>query len=441
MAAEIEVLPSKALFVEMLTKDIALDKAILDLVDNSLDGARKLKGDSGASLDGLQISVKVNADRFEISDNCGGFSIEHAKNYAFRLGRPKKAPTVKGSIGRFGIGMKRAFFKIGRKIELTSTTANEYFKVIIDVDKWLEDENEWHFSFAETKTGQNNSTDATGTVIKITELTEETAINFGQEKFINALSAEIRNAQSTYLGRGITILYNGIALIAAPWEIIEGDGFSPYSNSFDYPSNGSVIKVRILAGVGPSAPTKAGWYIFCNGRMVVEADQSRLTTWVGKSQDEEFPLPKYHNQFSKFRGYVSFDSEDPDALPWNTTKTSVDVDSAVYNHTRQKMFKAARPVIDFLNKLDAENDADEEERPLMKAIEAAKTKSITEDFSEGSFQTPTPKPTPKGPKQVSISYKKPFEEVEALKEALNARSNRELGEMSFDIAMETQGLE
>jgi hypothetical protein len=32
--------PTKSFFVDMLTRDIALEQAILDLVDNSVDGAK-----------------------------------------------------------------------------------------------------------------------------------------------------------------------------------------------------------------------------------------------------------------------------------------------------------------------------------------------------------------------------------------------------------------
>ena len=37
--------PTKEFFVEMLTKDVSLSLAILDLVDNSVDGALRMRGD------------------------------------------------------------------------------------------------------------------------------------------------------------------------------------------------------------------------------------------------------------------------------------------------------------------------------------------------------------------------------------------------------------
>lgn len=442
-ANSIDVFPSKALFVDMLTKDIALDKSILDLIDNSLDGARSLRTGTEPSLEGLQIALNISENSFEITDNCGGFGIEHAKNYAFKLGRPKDAPSLKNSIGRFGIGMKRAFFKIGERIELTSTTRTERFTVIIDVPGWVEDEENWSFSFESTETGMDNPVEQTGTSIKITSLTENTKFSFGQQYFLNELGSEIESAQSVYLSRGMTILFNGVALLSEPWKILASDGFSPHSQEFDFPYDEETnIHVRILAGVtNESNPKQAGWYIFCNGRMVVEADQSSLTTWVGKDAQGEIAFPKFHNQFSKFRGYVSFDSESPHALPWNTTKTSVDIDAKSYVHTRQEMFKSARPVIDFLNALNAENDEEEDQRPLSIALNSTKASSIGQKFKAGTFANPKPRPKKNaGPKLTSISYKKPVAEVERLKDALNVSSNKEVGEASFEIAYDDQGL-
>ena len=63
--------------------------------------------------------------------------------------------------------------------------------------------------------------------------------------------------------------------------------------------------------------TDGGWYIFCNGRMVVRADQSQLTGW-GDSDGKR--MPKYHPDFAFFRGYVFFDCQNAALLPWTTTK-------------------------------------------------------------------------------------------------------------------------
>src|SRR5690349_10409695 len=84
--------PTKDFFVSVLVKDISLVPAIIDLVDNSVDGARRLRSVSTDpsntdSFDGLEVKIDTRRNRFRISDNCGGIPVEVAEQYAFRFGR------------------------------------------------------------------------------------------------------------------------------------------------------------------------------------------------------------------------------------------------------------------------------------------------------------------------------------------------------------------
>ena len=111
----IDANPTKGLFIDMLTRDIQLIPAILDLVDNCVDGARRLRGDE--RFDELEAHINLDENELRVRDNCGGISVEVAKKYAFRFGRPEDTPLIPGSVGRFGVGMKRAFFKLGRRFQ------------------------------------------------------------------------------------------------------------------------------------------------------------------------------------------------------------------------------------------------------------------------------------------------------------------------------------
>src|SRR5437870_1007731 len=97
----IDAAPTKDFFISMLVKDIQLVRAIADLVDNSADGARRLKGDG--PYDGLTVRIEARPDVFRIQDNCGGISIDLARKYAFRFGRPADMPPLKHSVGQFGV--------------------------------------------------------------------------------------------------------------------------------------------------------------------------------------------------------------------------------------------------------------------------------------------------------------------------------------------------
>ena len=73
----IDAMPTKELFIDMLTRDIALIPAIIDLVDNSADGAKKDNGEG--TLNDYWVRVAISPKEFKVSDNCGGISVETAQ--------------------------------------------------------------------------------------------------------------------------------------------------------------------------------------------------------------------------------------------------------------------------------------------------------------------------------------------------------------------------
>lgn len=109
--------PTKEFFVKMLTRDIELEDAILDLLDNCLDGIIRTgaKGvDSTRPYKGFEATLEISPDHFSIEDNCGGIPFEVARKYAFTMGKPPNVQdSLQGTIGMYGIGMKRAIFKLG----------------------------------------------------------------------------------------------------------------------------------------------------------------------------------------------------------------------------------------------------------------------------------------------------------------------------------------
>src|SRR5438874_13660935 len=84
--------PTKRFFVSMLTRDIELKDAILDLLDNCVDGAMRSRRSATAGNEnayaGFYAKITVSQDGFEIKDNCGGIPRDIAENSAFVLGRP-----------------------------------------------------------------------------------------------------------------------------------------------------------------------------------------------------------------------------------------------------------------------------------------------------------------------------------------------------------------
>ena len=191
--------------------------------------------------------------------------------------------------------------------------------------------------------------------------------------------------------------------------------------------------------ISESNPLHAGCYVFCNGRMLLEADQTIITGW-GEGGGET--IPKYHNQYAMVRAYVFFDSDDASKLPWNTTKTGVDIDSSIFQAVRLELIKIMRPVINFLNKLKKEREEKEgketDDTPLEKAIKEAEVSELPKININASFLAPQPKPIYHPPRTAQIKYDKPIDEVDKIKRVLKVRTNWEVGAKTFEYFLQME---
>lgn len=445
----IDASPTKDFFISMLVRDIELVDAIADLVDNCVDGARRIrpKGD----YDGLWVRIEANPEHFRIADNCGGIDIVTARNYAFRFGRPKGMKTTPHSVGQFGIGMKRALFKLGTNFTVESKTVSSNFSMTVDVNEWKkddepesaapgkdnnngdkkEDRDRWAFRFDTLREDLKVPPEKTGTIIEVTELNEGVRSEFGLENFRIRLVSTLEAKHQYSLNAGLAITLNKTPLKFTAAELLRSKELKPAYRELEYkPDKKTPVDVRLFAGLADSDPDSGGWYVFCNGRLVVNADKTIRTGW---GEGHDITLPKYHNQYARFRGYAFFDSDDAALLPWNTSKTDVALDSPTYQATRQQMISMTRPVIDFLNKVRQEERlaAETGERPLMEEIERAKPADLEDIKVQPSFIAPKAPPPPPLPEVKLISYRKPLEQINKVKKVLKARSLREIGEKTF----------
>lgn len=429
---KVKVEPTKDLFVYILTRDISHQAAIVELLDNSVDGAKRVAEDA-SDLSDFWVEIDFNDQSFSICDNCGGIPLEVAQEYAFRFGRAEGMERVAGSIGQFGVGMKRALFSFGRKYIVESATEKDWFRLEVDLKKWMAEKDSWDFNLVDY--GQNNGVKVIGTRIEVTDLIDDSASQFEQSRFRTRVENEIRQKHGFFIARGLAVRVCGSTIPSHQWQLIADNQFSPKYLEKTYNGGEAPVKTRIYAGVGRSNPSDAGWYIICNGRLVLNADKSEKTGWIGRPTelDAITGTPRYHNQFARFRGYVLFDSDDAGRLPWNTTKTDIDPDDAIWLDTRETMAGVMRPVIDFLNLVDSESDLPEGERPLTAALAAAKSKSIAEVTTEQRFNYPK-SPRPPKPKEVSIQFRKDKDRVEALQEAMGTTSARDTGDAAFEDA-------
>lgn len=439
----IEGNPTKKFFIDMITRDISIEDAIIDLLDNSIDGANRINPNNYSNLN---IHITVNQDCFEITDNCGGFSIDTAKKYAFRFGRPEDAPKGNGTVGRFGIGMKRSLFKIGKNFTVESKYMKDSFKVEVDVEEWskkvrtIKNEygssdiiDDWSFTYIETP-----ETDADdGTSIKITNLNPEVSNLFGDESFLTTLADNIQKLLNFSLQKGLTIYLNEKLLSGKRVELLLSDNIIPYH------IEGTINNVRykLIAGLGGiGEPKLSGWYIYCNDRLVLEADTSSITGWGVQ------PIPKWHIDHVMFRGILFLDSEETLNLPLTTTKKGIDATSEVYKAILPLMKNGMLKVCEFLKKIPQMADEANSYRKMLwentEKMGAIELKAHNFTNEEKVFVAP-PLDTDiiaKKKSTVRIAYDVSKQIAEVAREHARAKTYKELGETTFDYYLKLEEL-
>ena len=431
--------PVKNFFINMITKDIQLADCILDLLDNCVDGAQRLNGKEHAlpvldsSYEGFKAEITIEPNQFIIKDNCGGISLENAKNYAFNFGRNPYAPPLPDkSIGLYGIGMKRAIFKIGRVITVFSSTKKEAFKVGINVDEW-KNKNGWYFDLDECKAWE-----PPGTAISIDDLTEGTKVEFEDKRFINKLRTIIARDYSIFLQSGFKVFLNGLEIDPYEFSLREGEDFKPLKISYaDETEEGVVVKIQAGMAVGPISDEEIpfdrsspkidyyGWFVSCNDRIVLAGDKTEKTVWGHDN------FTRWHGQYNGFMGIISFYAEDPYKLPWDTTKRNLDVASPLYKRAVQKMKDATRPWVNYTNV--RKEDLDEAKR--LESL--AESKPMKQLSNSSQMQLPKIIARPKV-EYTSIQYQKPLAEVRTVKKALGSvlLSNKDVGIRTFEYYLE-----
>ena len=429
--------PTKDFFINMLTRDIDLNDAILDLLDNCLDGAiRSIKSDTIQDVEkkysGFHANITINNKFFKIQDNCGGISRDIAENYAFRMGRDGKRDNLP-TIGIYGIGMKRAIFKIGKSAYVLTKNKTDKFSVKIPVD-W-ESNDKWDFPIDENPTDETLIED--GTIVYIDHLTEGVAAKWCDkcciDNCVQDLISKIRESYSLILEKGFCINVNGIPVAYNPIQLLASadlTGIKPYIFKKTYGD----VSVQLVVGFYAPPPSEeeldegnenkrssgeAGWTVICNDRVVVYNDKSHLTGWG------EAGIPQYHTQFIGIKGIVIFESNDPAKLPMTTTKRGLDISSPIYADVKNRMRDGLKMFTNYTNQWKGRN---KEERVHSSQTESISYKILLQDQTteqklgitfknknEGKIYQPSLPHPSNDKKYVIIRYSKPIDEVDIVK--------------------------
>lgn len=353
--------PTKEFFVSMLTRDIRLEDAILDLIDNCLDGALRMAGNRSVDYSKHKVSITMNENEFCIEDNCGGIPREVAAKYAFKMGREAgdDRDAESETIGMYGVGMKRAIFKMGGWAKVETSHEKDAFEVVV-TPGWLTDPNWSELDIVSTTKPSVSS----GTRITVSNLFPAVAHHFRNSAFENGLMTSVSEHFTMFLQRGLEIVLNDKRIAPVKVEVLVFDDDNRPA-PFVFEKIIQDVTVSITVGLNRSvqlgvdsdedidldddeggdrevSSSTSGWTVFCNDRAVIVGDKSRLTGWGDG-------IPLYHAQFAIITGIVEFRSNNAKKLPITTTKRGLDANSEVWLEALVKMKDGMRTWITYTN--------------------------------------------------------------------------------------------
>jgi hypothetical protein len=311
---------------DILTSDISVADCILDLIDNSIDAARrdifKKAGKAGLpdSYSGYEINVKIAHNKIEITDNCLGIDPNLLANTTFRAG----ARHIQNfSIGIYGVGLIRAFWKLGNRGTLTTDTGETAYKISFSKRQIEASENQKLPASPIKSTGKKKNH------FVISEITEDTKIDLRDTEWIKLFKEKVQCVFGLCIRKGLKIKIEGSLIPEFGPRIREdipqlkgGRSFVTKEGVDVHIEYGAHEKYRFKDEPGWSAPKNGeltpefGWYVVCNDRIVLVAD---LSLRVGWSQ-------VWHSEYNGFIGWVYFTSKDAKLLPWDSSKTDISLE-------------------------------------------------------------------------------------------------------------------
>lgn len=313
--------------LEATQSDISTKYAIFDLIDNSIDAARKSikaeqisKGldpeDLPKSYEGYKINIYLSNDELKVEDNCGGMDEETLRQYALAFGERKQQDS---SIGVYGVGLIRTLWKIGREYSIETDNGASAFTLKFDEEMVRNNSNNIFANRVNTKEQNFNR-------ILVSQLRDATLEDFGDKNWLKNFRSSLSRTYGICIAKQLSISVNNEAIEAFCPQFRED--LTDIRVSSDLITNEGV-KVHIDVGVhekytyageeNHSIPenkkitNEFGWYVVCNDRVVLLADKSQKVGWA----------TAWHSEYNGFLGWVYFNAKDSSKLPWVSQKSDI----------------------------------------------------------------------------------------------------------------------
>ena len=314
--------------------DVDVSTCVFDLIDNAADAARETvfrkvptedRRVLPESYEGFQIDLVFSSDGLTVKDNCGGIPVDSLRSMVPRFG--KRSMHDMG-IGVFGVGLNRALFKLGRVSHLKTDTGAQRAELVLETAKYLKSE-DWDLPAQEFA-----SSGKIGTEIEIRKPPADIGQQFADAEWTENLRHEIGRRYGRFIAKEkLVIRVNGI--LAEDEEVPIRDG-GPYEGEYKLFKTEDGVAIHIQYGQhrehrftkeegydlqrNSALTSQFGWTVFCNDRAIIISDRTYKTGWDAR----------FHTEFYGFVGNVNFVGSDPAKLPWDTTKTDVDLNNSAY---------------------------------------------------------------------------------------------------------------
>jgi hypothetical protein len=270
-------------------------------------------------------------------------------------------------------------------------------ELTIDVDDYLRSE-EWTLPAAKRASRGGN-----GSSIEVTRLTTEASKLFSDDEWVARLTATIGQRYSHFIEKGLLIRIGITEVQAKPVRLRENGPFPQKYKAFRI-SGGVSVHVRCgqhaahrfnkepdyNAETNKRITSEFGWTVTCNDRSIVINDTTYRTGWD----------TKFHSEFYGFCGEIQFISRNPGLLPWDTTKSDVDLHNEAYQHALSEMKKFAA---DWRKFQPERKRAGREGKPLPTIPPVTTTTSTLGPKLQPKTFGVVPKPTPSPVKKSSYN--------------------------------------
>lgn len=340
-------------FAETLTVDVELVDAIFDLIDNSIDAARdKIISQQNYDKDqhGLpknysqyHVTITLNPQFIEISDNCLGIDQSTVETKTFYTGENSDH---KFGVGFYGIGLKRALLKVGKKYKFVTDNGINKYEATFEHDVLSGDKEK------ELVARKTTSDKIIGTSFKASNLKIDTINQITSLEWWNEILKLLSIRYSIYVGKGFEIkIINEchskkiIEKIQSGLPEIRNHSFFPLKNEHSSYDDVNVFyevgihdKYRYKGepdykkGQNDNLTEEFGTYFICNDRVIISAS----------FENKHGFLSPYHSEYGGFLCFVHMVSESANKLPWNTAKTDLKTHSPLFLSIREKVEPLAK---------------------------------------------------------------------------------------------------